>query len=214
MKFTCLNRVSRSVLGYMLGVLTTSGAASATCWDDTQVSQQARSIAERLFPDVASKMPAVVVCTGDTFAARIGGDFNGGFWRIRIPQWEITHPELPTVIAHELAHAPVFMRGMDDGVAGGHGKAWMKTMLEVGLYAEANRTSKEVAGADVTLAQALDAHRAQEQEPVVVASATPSALRARKVTVCYYQPRILRYREMSGQVVTKTFWDQSCSDSK
>lgn len=198
------------IVAFVAGATLLAGPVFASCWNDQRIAQQASSIANRLFADVAQRMPTVVVCTGDTFAPRIGGDFNGGHWRIRIPDWQLQRQELPMVLAHELAHAQVHLNGLDDGFAGGHGKAWMQAMISVGLSEEAIRTAREVPGAQLALAQAQQ--MAPDQEPLPAELSRVALAKSGNAPVCYYQSRVLKYRELSGQIVTHTLWNQVCKE--
>jgi hypothetical protein len=127
----------------------------AACWQDTNLSGIAAQEARRAFPDLLSRMPTVVVCEDSDFDWNVGGDYNSGRHRIRIPE-KSTGANLVGVLRHELAHAATSIRGLDDGSFGGHGVGWLRVMLQAGFDDEARRVANGYLGGADALASAYE----------------------------------------------------------
>lgn len=128
-------------------------AGHASCWFDDEVRSLAGQVAGFGFPAVARNMPEIVVCDSQHFPPGIGGDYNSGFHRIRIPVWQLDRAELRSVLAHELAHGEVAIGGGDGG-PGGHGRKFYVALLRAGYHDEARRVAQYVGNADTDLAMA------------------------------------------------------------
>lgn len=141
------------VVAAMAAAAALPGRASATCRHDTNLTQLAQSVAQSGFPNAASRMPTVLVCDGGDFGPNIGGDYTGGIHRVRIPNWQLNRTELRSVIAHEMAHAEVWLTGGSDA-NGGHSSDFMRSLLRAGWHAEAARVGQYVSGAKFALDEA------------------------------------------------------------
>lgn len=91
------------VLALLLGMLLLMGkTAEAACWQDAGVTATGQAIAGQSFPDLQGRMPVIVVCSGNEFGPNVGGDYNSGNHRIRIPDWQMHSGQLTSVLQHEL----------------------------------------------------------------------------------------------------------------
>ncbi len=129
-----------------------TGIAHA-CWRDDGVTAMAQSVANQGFPNAANRMPAILVCDGSVFGPGIGGDYGVGRHTIRIPQWQLNRPDLNSVLAHELAHAEVWLTG-GGTENNGHSADFMRALLRAGWGGEAQRVAQYLPGAQYALDQA------------------------------------------------------------
>jgi len=113
----------------------------AQCWRDERVVQRAATGAAQYFPDVAARMPEVLVCQQQAFPPSVAGDYNGGAHRIRVQVQELSSGNLDAILLHELGHAAVRLRGQDHAEYGGHGMPWLRAMIGAGLRQEAERVA-------------------------------------------------------------------------
>ena len=206
-----LVRPRAAAMAACAALLLSCSIAAASCWTDQRATEQVRSAAVRHSPDVAERLPTVLVCSGDEFAPGIGGDYNGGYHRIRIPEWQLGRAELYTVLVHELGHAKVALEGTDDGTAGGHGPAWMAAMLSAGFGGEARRVADQVPGAAEALAQ-VRPHGSRvpdRSEPPRIVYSEPVYVVPNRV-VCSLQPQVNRFRDAWGRHFIQTVWIQVC----
>lgn len=211
------------VVAVMAAAAASPGRAEANCWHDTNVTQLAQSVAQSGFPNAASRMPTVLVCDGGDFGPNIGGDYTGGIHRIRIPNWQLNRTELRSVIAHEMAHAEVWLTGGSDA-NGGHSSDFMRSLLRAGWHAEAARVGQYVGGAQFALDEARASLYGQgagraplpgaERPPI----ATPPPIYVSPtvmVQVCHDQPFVVYRPAGRGQyyieIVTRRFcqWVQT-----
>lgn len=152
-------------------------SAAANCWNDSTLSARTLELARRHYPSVALQMPQILVCTADQFGPNIGGTYSSGIHQIRIPVWQLSRPDLSTVLAHELGHA----QNEIDGVQNGHSVEFMKALIRAGFAAEASRVAAYTGGHDALAdahAQLVPRYRA----PAVTADAPPPTV--------YVPPRV------------------------
>lgn len=204
-------RSSAAIVNACAVLLLFCSTASASCWTDRGVTEQVRTAAVRHFPEVSERVPTVLVCSAVEFAPGIGGDYNGSYHRIRIPDWQLSRAELYAVIVHELGHAKVALAGTDDGIAGGHGPAWMSAMLGAGFGGEARRVADQVPGAAEALAhfQARGSRAPDRAEPPRIVYSEQVYVVPNRL-VCSLQPQVNRFRDAWGRHFVQTVWIQVC----
>ncbi len=145
--------VSRRYIGGMVCCIAAVQAtsAAAACWVDERLQSLAWQVAGQHFPLARQRMPKVLMCSGDEFPARVGGDYTSVIHRIRVPSW-LDQGHWQLVLAHELGHAEVALSGADRG-ADGHGPGWVAVMERAGLGDEVKRMAQYSASAALVLAQ-------------------------------------------------------------
>lgn len=187
------------------GLVFDSLAALAACWFDAGLAQAAQRIAQRGFLNAAQRMPEVVVCSGEHFDPDIGGDYNSGTHRIRVPVWQLQSGSLDSVLAHELAHADV---GLTHGEQdfGGHSRHFFSALLRAGYQAEAERVAQYVNGGqqELQIARATTLPRGGYVQPQI----DPQPQRWTRV--CEYVPVALLLRLPGGQVVLQRQFQLHC----
>lgn len=187
--------------------------AQADCWVDPQVQAQAAEVAQQRFPQVAYRMPEVRVCEARDFAPGIGGRYLGGQHVIELPQWLLPRRELPTTLAHELAHAQVALTGGDSSTAGGHSADWMRLMLQAGYAYEARRIAGIVPGADDALADADDRMALGRQPPLQPPTAhqpPPVVIYRLPRQLCQPLSRVQMWRDARGRVMAQVVVETVC----
>jgi hypothetical protein len=98
------------------------GSVQARCWEDINVTQRTRELAQQFFPVVAAHMPAVKICSSENFSPNVIGSYTGGLNVIRVLDSQLD--SLDSILPHELAHASVYFRFGDRPAAQGHGVEW------------------------------------------------------------------------------------------
>lgn len=211
--------INRSKCGLLAvrAVLAMSGLdaqhAPADCWVDPQVQALAAEVAQQRFPQVAYRMPELRVCEARDFAPGIGGRYLGGQHVIELPQWLLPRPELPTTLAHELAHAQVALTGGDSSTAGGHSADWMRLMLQAGYAYEARRIAGIVPGADDALAD-VDGRTALGRQPQlqlpVVQRQPPVVIYQLPRQLCQPFSGVQLWRDARGRVMAQVVVETVC----
>jgi len=135
-------RLARLVVPATLAVWLSGGSALAQCWRDTSLEQNAAHLAQRFGPPLTDNLPEVLLCLDELFPPQVGGDYNTGAHRIRIPVRSAQSPQLHSILAHELAHAVVTLTGLPYDVSrGGHGQSFIDVLRGSGFTDEANRVA-------------------------------------------------------------------------
>jgi len=184
--------------------------ARAACWVDASVSHVAQQIATASFRATAGRMPAIAVCHAGDFAQGIGGDYTPGVHRIRIPEWQVVTANLHTVLAHELAHAEVWLTGRDPG-ADGHGRGFFEVLLGAGYGNEAERVAAYVANGHSALADAKAFIRPiAPPNPPIAAGPNANPRQGRVATYCEWVPVRFLVPLPGGHMLIQTQWHQQC----
>lgn len=134
----------RLTAGAALAVLLSAQGAWAACRADPNLVDLQRMVAERHFPRLLSRLPAIVACDFPRdLSPNAVGDFSPDEWRVRVLKIKTPSADLAPriVVAHELGHAQVAFDGGHDTPFKGHGEPWLRAMRRAGLNDEAYRTA-------------------------------------------------------------------------
>lgn len=131
----------RAMASIALAALLSAQGAWAVCRTEPVLVDLQRAVAEKHFPKLLAKLPAILGCdSASDFSANAVGDFSPDQWRVRVLRTETSlAPRI--IVAHELGHAQVAFEGGSDTPFKGHGESWLRAMRRAGFDAEARRTA-------------------------------------------------------------------------